>query len=121
MPPTVPSANRAFPGRTIKKGEPNAEIVLAIQRRLNAAGCGPIAEDGTFTDSTTLAVKRFQLRFTDVDGLPLKVDGLVGPITWAALFGAETPATTTASLLSGKAIDVAGTQVGVFEDPIGSN
>jgi len=30
--------------------------------------------------TTTIAVKRFQMRFTDADGLPLKVDGIVGPI-----------------------------------------
>src|SRR5947208_1985700 len=46
---------------------------------------------------TERAAKLFQARFPDVDGQPLVVDGKVGSITWAALFGEESvPATDTA-------------------------
>jgi len=79
--PTVDSFPLAFPGRALKPGAGEPEAVLAVQRRLNAAGCGPVVESGRFGEPTTIAVKRFQMRFTDADGLPLKVDGIVGPIT----------------------------------------
>jgi len=119
--PTIDAMPLAFPGHAIQAGESDPEVVLAIQRRLNAAGCGPVAETGRFASPTTLSVKRFQMRFTDADGLPLKVDGIVGPITWAALFGTAAPALEAdAPLLSG-AIEQASAEIGVLEAPPGSN
>ena len=35
-----------FPGRTLTAGEPNAQLVRAIQRRLNALGSGLLHVDG---------------------------------------------------------------------------
>ena len=122
---TVPPVNIAvalpFPGRVIKAGESNPELVIAVQRQLNAAGCGPVVEDGRFTSETTLGVKRFQMRFTDADGLPLKVDGEVGPLTWAALFGAEPAVAETTSSLARAAVAFAVGEIGVQEVPSGSN
>jgi hypothetical protein len=120
MTSTIASALR-FPGRSIRAGERNPEIVLALQRQLNAAGCGPLPDDGSFTSATTVAVKRFQARFADVDGLPLKVDGIVGPLTWGALFGPDTTDHAPASALAGAAIDAAREEIGVREEPPGSN
>src|SRR5262245_40613979 len=119
--PTIDALPLAFPGRTIQAGESNPEIVLAIQRRLNAVGCRPLAESGRFGPVTTVAVKRFQMRFTDADGLPLKVDGVVGPITWTALFGTASPVVETDGPLLSGAIEQAAAEIGVLEVPPGSN
>src|SRR5262245_46829626 len=79
-----------FPGRVIREGRDNSTApVLAIQRRLNELGCGPVDENGKYDGQTPIAVKLFQSRFTDADGLPLEIDGMVGPLTWGALFGAQ--------------------------------
>lgn len=124
MPPVVVT-HLPFPGRTLKAGETNPEVVIALQRQLNAAGCGPLAENGLFAEATTAAVKRFQMRFPDVDGVPLKVDGSVGPLTWAALFGVEPAAPESApaaaSPLGLAAIEIARAEIGVREQPPGSN
>lgn len=45
---------------------------------------GPV--DGDFGPLTETAVKAFQADYYDFDGNPLKVDGIVGPKTWAALW-----------------------------------
>src|SRR5437868_1398594 len=73
-----------FPGRVVRAGSLDAASVLAIQRRLDAVGCGPIDKDGVFGPQTTAAVQLFQARFADAEGQPLRIDGNVGPITWAA-------------------------------------
>ncbi len=112
-----------FPGRLIKAGNTDRPIVLSIQRRLNAVGCGPIEENGTFAQQTEDAVKLFQGRFPDTDGLPLTVDGQVGPITWAALFGKQSVSVVSqvADPLLTRVLEVAASQVGVMEEPPGSN
>ena len=72
---------------------------------------------------TARAVKVLQARFADVTGQPLKVDGQVGSITWGVMFGASSvPLVAEApSPLTKAALDVAFSQVGVMEDPLGSN
>jgi len=119
-----PAAAVSFPGRIIAVGEQDMNIVRAVQKRLNAVGCGPVPEDGVFDKSHTLpAVKLFQARFTDVTSRPLVVDGKIGTVTWGAMFGAATVASVTVapSRLTKAAVDFAGTQVGVIEHPLGSN
>jgi putative peptidoglycan binding protein/CHAP domain-containing protein len=110
-----------FPGHSIKAGESNPEIVLALQRQLNECGCGPITQNALFDSGVTAAVRRFQMRFPDADGLPLKVDGVVGPVTWAALFGSGPFVTDIASPLLAGAVEQARQEIGVMEDPPGSN
>ena len=113
---------RPFPGRAVKAGEKNATLVREIQRRLIGAGCGPLPVSGVFDARTTAAVKLFQARFTDANGTPLKVDGVVGPVTWAALFpDAAPPPPRPVPPLLAAALDAARGQVGVMEDPPGSN
>ena len=104
-----------FPGRIVRAGETDPATVLAVQRRLNQVGVGPIDEDGVFGPQTTSATKLFQARFPDVDGQPLKVDGAVGPVTWAALFGAASvPVVSGASdALLKAALKVADGEIGV--------
>lgn len=113
-----------FPGRIVKIGDSDRETVKKIQHRLNAVGCGPIAENGIFNkEGTERAVKLFQARFPDVTGRPLEIDGQVGSLTWGAMFGASTvPSNSVApSALAVAAIDFAITQIGVMEKPVGSN
>lgn len=60
----------------------------------------------------------------DGQGQSLKVDGVVGPLTWSVLFGSlSLPPRIgeAASPLVKNALIVAATQVGVMEDPPGSN
>lgn len=113
-----------YPGRLIKKGEKDKAIVMAVQRRLNESGVGPIDEDGDFGKNTEGAVRLFQARFPDTDGQPLKVDGQIGSITWGVLFGVKSvPADekpVPASPLA-KVVKIAGSYVGVMERPAGSN
>ncbi|MFC5411247.1 peptidoglycan-binding protein [Larkinella bovis] len=112
-----------FPGVVIKPGHKNKATVRAIQQRLNEFGCGPIEVDGDFGKQTTLAVKTFQARFTDSDGLPLVIDGKIGSITWAVLFGTQSVPVTndTPSPLLQAVLAFAVTQIGVLESPRGSN
>jgi hypothetical protein len=112
-----------FPGRAIAVGESDSALVKKIQQRINGLGCGPIDEDGEFGPKTKNAVMLFQARFPDSDGLPLTIDGIVGPITWAALFGPQSvpPATSTSVPLLAATLAVATREVGVLEVPPGSN
>lgn len=62
--------------------------VLRVQQCLAARGFS-VQESGVFDSPTFAAVRAFQAQNVDRDGLPLKVDGIVGPLTWAALTGAK--------------------------------
>lgn len=86
-----------YPGRIIKAGERDAGIVKALKKRLNevlATEADPALRldpsDPDFGPKMKQAVKLFQTRNVDAEGRPLKQDGQVGPITWAALFGGDT-------------------------------
>lgn len=75
---------RPYPGSLIgiKNGVwPRGAEVEAIQLRLNRHGI-PVEEDGIFGPKTEAAIIRFQR------AKGLKVDGIVGPETWRALFSA---------------------------------
>jgi len=112
-----------YPNRIVRKGEENSKVVKEVQKMLNANGCGPIDVDGDFGNQTFNAVKLFQSRFTDQNGNPLVIDGKIGPLTWATLFGitnvpiSEPPK----SDLIRSILQIAFGQVGVMEHPVGSN
>jgi hypothetical protein len=112
-----------FPGRAIRIGEADAQLVRAIQRRLAALGCGPVAVDGDFGPQTLAAVKLFQARFPDAQGQPLAIDGVIGAITWAALFGPESLPSDAArpAPLVRRALEIARGEIGTREEPPGSN
>jgi len=113
-----------FPGRIIKAGDPDANIVKTLQHRLNEVGCGPIEETGIFdNERTKKAVKLFQARFPDASGLPLRIDGEVGSLTWSAMFGTSSVPSNSSppSPIVKAAIEFATTQIGVRENPLGSN
>src|SRR5882724_484390 len=110
-----------FPGHVISTGSPDKNAVRSIQHRLNQLGCGPIGEDGSFGGKTEEAVHVFQSRSVDQFGTPLTVDGRVGPGTWAALFATEIPtATQSETPLQEETLQVASSQVGSMENPLGS-
>lgn len=92
-----------YPGRIIRKGEQDVQLVKAIKTRLNQA-LGFMdqpelmldANDGNFGPKMESAVRYFQSRHVDQEGLLLRQDGELGPNTWAALFGDETVNSSTA-------------------------
>jgi hypothetical protein len=110
-----------FPGRAIRAGQQGAEVA-AIQRRLNALGCGPVDEDGAFGPQTLNAVQLFQARSEDPSGRPLEPDGIVGAHTWAALFQQQISSRDAApDALLRETLDIARGEIGVREDPPNSN
>lgn len=84
-----------YPGRIIKAGEQDQTIVKAVKTRLNEAlGINDNADlrlnpdDPDFGPRVEQAIKLFQARNVDIEGRSLKQDGVIGALTWAALFGA---------------------------------
>jgi len=114
-----------YPNKIIKAGETNKVIVKAVQNRLNEVGVGPVEVIGIYGPKTTNAVKLFQATHRDQEGNPLEIDGKIGSVTWAILFGQEiapiVAVTTTTNTLLYEALNIAISQVGVMEDPPGSN
>lgn len=124
----IVDANRdppRYPGKALRHGSRGADVER-VQRRLLALGISAVgAPDGDYGDRTTSAVRLFQARAEDAPGEPLEIDGIVGPRTWRALFrplaaGADEPA-SPASGLAAAALAVARGEVGVREQPPGSN
>ena len=121
-----------YPGRVIKLGESDARIVKALKVQLNRAlvlqrgeAIKIDPEAPAFDATMQSAVKLFQSRSADSQGNPLKIDGIVGAITWAALFGDEkVPVVAVASdPLLAQTVQVAGGEEArkVREVPPGSN
>jgi cell wall-associated NlpC family hydrolase len=112
-----------YPNRTIESGEKDAKIVKAIQQRLTEMGIGNLSGTGTYGPKTVEAVKQFQAMHTDAAGNPLTMDGKVGAITWEILFGQEEVPVVgePGNDLRDKALQVAISQIGVMEQPAGSN
>jgi len=112
-----------FPKRIIKRGETNKTLVKAIQNQLNAIGCGPVTVDGIFENETFSAIKLFQARNTDSAGNALKIDGILGAISWGALFKNSSSGViiNAPNPLLASALKIALTQVGQMENPVGSN
>jgi hypothetical protein len=109
-----------FPGRIIKMGEADAGVVKAIAAALAAKGYVSTSPAGVFDASFKALVKLFQYQNSDVFGRPREVDGKVGSLSWGALFGAEN-ANTSATGIAAMALAAAISQIGVMEDPLGSN
>jgi hypothetical protein len=115
----------AFRGTPLHRGEVGSPDVKAVQARLNSLGFGKLVTDGDLGEGTQNAILHFQARNSTPDGKPLPIDGEVGATTWAALFGqgavfkaqdfdAKTP-------MRQLVIDIAASQIGVVEQPHGSN
>lgn len=112
-----------YPNEIIKKGSVRKSAVKAMQQRLKALGYLADKADGIFGNNTLTAVKLFQAQHVDQNGVSLKVDGCVGAITWAVLFGADSiPIQALAdNNLAAEIIRIAKLEVGNREDPAGSN
>lgn len=110
-----------YPSRIIMMGEQDATIVKQIQIRLNELGCGPMDVDGLFGKMTAGAVKAFQSRHCDLYGFPLVIDGKVGISTWLTLFGGWHSNRMAPSPLIMYVLDLAKREIGVREEPPGSN
>ena len=124
----------AYPRHLIVRDSGDTAAVRRIQQRLHdlcytqpgrSGGTELLEVDGLFGQDTEDAVELFQVRHTDVHGAPLTVDGEVGPETWAALFGASTlhvsKSKSVDSPILNAVLDVASKEVGVLEEPAGSN
>jgi hypothetical protein len=112
-----------YPGRVLKRGEADSSAVSALHQQLIRHGCGPVDDDGIFGEETEAVVRLFQVRNVDGSGRPLRPDGEVGPLTWAALFGADTVPVlrTAASPLLEAVLVHARSQLHVREEPSDSN
>ena len=121
-----------YPSHLIKIDSTDAGSVRLIQQRLcdlgftqpSRKGVQPLQVDGVFGTNTANAVKLFQIRHTDLHGRPLEVDGEVGSDTWGALFGRTTvyaSAPKSRNKLIAKVLEIAAGEIGVCEDPPGSN
>lgn len=109
-----------YQGKPIKVGETDAAIVSAIATALEERGYRSNSPPGVFDNPFKSLVKLFQSQNVDKAGRPLEVDGVVGAMTWGALFGASSASLTTGSLAT-SALGMAVTQLGVMEVPLGSN
>lgn len=96
---TAPAAPAPALTRSLQLQEPflQGEDVTAAQQRLHDLGYTRVgAADGVFGPDTDAAVRAFQ----NVNGLTS--DGIVGPQTWEALFGAAAiPAPTVTPIVAG--------------------
>lgn len=125
VPEVVNTVPNVYPGYMIRRGEMNSPAVRRIQTVLNDLGYGPLVVDGDFGEATENAVMFFQARNVDNNEEALDVDGIVGALTWSALFGAETLYDVTnydaQSSFRELVVQIARSQVGVMESPLGSN
>lgn len=121
-----------YPGRTIKSGEKNPGVVKALKQQLNQAlvlsSRTPMKKldenNPKFGPTTAEAVRMFQSQRVDRRGVPLKVDGEVGALTWEALFGKQSVPTATikaADAFLGNVVRLARGEIGVMEQPKNSN
>lgn len=113
-----------YPGHYLKEGTTDRDSTRLVQERLNQVHCGPVAENGRFDGETKAAVQLFQARSVDSLGQALTIDGIVGPLTWGALFGPDSLPDgigEAVSPLVKSMVIIARTQIGVREDPVGSN
>lgn len=114
----MPTAFQPYPGTPLsKKIGSTKDNIQAIQKALTALGLGQGLKPGVFDAMMESAVCLFQSQNVDIAGHALKVDGVVGSFTWAALFGSPPTTTTTSTiaLLPAQALATAISQIGVME------
>lgn len=102
-----------YPGKLIAHGAKGKEVE-EVQKLLNgfAVTLPKLEVDGIFGSDTDAAVRAFQMHTN------LEDDGIVGPLTWAALVRAPFRlGTPTASKLGAEIVKIARTQLHVRETP----
>jgi hypothetical protein len=112
----------SYPSRPLTLGAHGPQISriqLQLNTRMPTAG-ERLHSDGMFGPKTAERVRQFQVYWAERTGKPLPADGRVDAATYAALFGASPEAPARHPLLAA-AIDIARTQIGVSEQPPGSN
>ncbi len=121
-----------YPSYVVKMGASDPKVVKALKKALNAAlslrGADAIVLDSNnpvFGLRMKQAVMLFQARAVDAEGQPLKIDGEVGTITWAALFGSskvpESDGVSDWFLKKVLAVASAAAEANVREEPRDSN
>lgn len=110
-----------FGGKIIEHGETNIGVVSILQKRLTERGYGPFAT-ATYDANMVAVVKLYQSQNVDAIGRPLVIDGKIGIYTWGSLFPESLPKSQNPpSKLMLEALEVAITQDGVREHPLGEN
>ncbi len=98
-----------YPRQALREGDPRTDLVRLVQERLDDLGF-ELSVDGSFRGATRSAVRVFQTQ----NGL--EPDGVVGKITWGALFGgAAVEVQSPSSPLLSRVLEIASSQVGVRE------
>ena len=110
-----------YPGVLLKVGSTNGSAVKALSERLSQLGYVSSSPPGVYDANLASLVKVYQARHTNCAGQPLRADGVVGPVTWAALFAAPIVTNVAAAGLGAGALVVAASQLGVREDPSDPN
>jgi CHAP domain len=110
----------SYPGRIIKIGESNAAIVNSIRTQLASKGYQIPAGSNGFDTILKSVVSVYQAQNVDTYRRPLRVDGEVGPMTWGSLFTASRSIPANTSIATA-ALNVAIGELGVREQPLGSN
>ena len=122
---TVFSGVPPYPGSPVRRGQTGSADVKTVQSRLNDLKYGPLVADGDFGEATENAVCHLQARNATATGQPLDITGAVDASTWSVLFGPGaiySTASFNASLpLRQLVLDIAASQIGVVEQPRGSN
>ena len=99
-----------YPGTALRRGDARRDLVVMVQERLGDDGWGTVAVDGDFGPQTESAVRYFQTR------MGLEADGVVGPVTWGALFGVQPAvAAATRDPLVASFLHIARGEIGVRE------
>ena len=109
-----------FPGRIIKLNEADGSIVRFIATGLAKRGYAVTSPPGVYDRALKSLVKLYQSQNVDAAGRPLEVDGEVGSMTWGSLFPTPVTVASGGSIATG-ALGMAVTQLGVMEQPLGSN
>lgn len=121
--PDRPVPVPAWPGVLLARGRPAPRAVMqALQAELVRRGYGPLRLTGRFDAPTDSALRLYQAQHVDLAGRPLQPDGIVGPLTWGSLFGPlQSRRAGPPGELAARALEVAIGQLGVMEQPPGSN
>lgn len=110
-----------YPGRVIKKGESNTQLLQQIVAALKTKGYDDPALETVYDAAFASVIKLYQSQHSDTAGRPLRIDGEIGPLTWGSLFATPAPAMPALSPLAAETLKVANGEIGVTEQPPGSN